>query len=431
MKVLKQLTLATLYCCVFLVIYWSLLALLAVMSFFLPFLMSLETIFGAAVVAIGATFYVAWRRERILTSIYLLLTKERNPGFDWIKDTNEWFQAARIIFVPALLNRYRSRFQPALDNLPDRLLATPPTRFLCNREVLGVILKFIGSEPALISSLIAGKNEGGEAYNAFKNLLESRVGISEAGMVLGIIYVAMELNYSLLTDVVSQRSPSDGISLIREVVKYDISNEFQTADEEIRRYAKDHMVSLPKFKSIRSTYSQERDALKHKSFEASLHSSLSLTQASLERHLRRMTLEEFFKEALDHNLDIRTDSYEIVGPDFSRDSKVDRVYRQAFQFTLAAAFNNRCCKCKEGIQQLELDHFWFPKMEGGNFAMKLKTGSFVNNCIPLCRSCNASKGARSFLDFFEQQEVEQIVTISQSLNSRLNASMIDVEDARS
>ena len=49
---------------------------------------------------------------------------------------------------------------------------------------------------------------------------------------------------------------------------------------------------------------------------------------------------------------------------------------------------------------LQFDHFWFPKSAGGNFLMRSLDGIYVNNCIPLCGSCNASKGKRDFRDFF-------------------------------
>jgi hypothetical protein len=81
------------------------------------------------------------------------------------------------------------------------------------------------------------------------------------------------------------------------------------------------------------------------------------------------------------------------------------------------------------MQQLEFDHFWLPKSQGGNFAMRSTAGYYVNNCIPLCRSCNASKGAKSFLEFFPHEEVEGVIEKSQSMNGYINSHMVEFRDS--
>jgi len=52
----------------------------------------------------------------------------------------------------------------------------------------------------------------------------------------------------------------------------------------------------------------------------------------------------------------------------------------------------------------------------------------VNNCIPLCRSCNSSKSNKDFREFFSEEEISRIMEISQSLNAYINEQMADYND---
>lgn len=128
-------------------------------------------------------------------------------------------------------------------------------------------------------------------------------------------------------------------------------------------------------------------------------------------------------------LDPAPDAYYIAGPDFGRDSRVDNYYRSHFSYVLSRAFEGHCCKCGEGMAQLEFDHFWFPKSNGGNFLMRSKTGVYVNNCIPLCRSCNAAKGKKDFREYFDETEVASVMQRSQSVNQYVNEHVTDFADS--
>jgi hypothetical protein len=120
--------------------------------------------------------------------------------------------------------------------------------------------------------------------------------------------------------------------------------------------------------------------------------------------------------------------YIIVGPDYSRDSRLDNQYKARFSYALSKAFNGHCCRCGEGMGQLEFDHCWWPKSKGGNFVMRHRSGVYVNNCIPLCRSCNSSKSNKDFREFFSEEEISRIMEISQSLNAYINEQMADYND---
>ena len=60
--------------------------------------------------------------------------------------------------------------------------------------------------------------------------------------------------------------------------------------------------------------------------------------------------------------------------------------------------------------------------------MRGVSGIYVNNCIPLCRSCNASKGKRDFREFFSDDELIEVIERSQSINAEVNQHMAHFDD---
>lgn len=154
--------------------------------------------------------------------------------------------------------------------------------------------------------------------------------------------------------------------------------------------------------------------------------------SSLQKELRQARQREA-AAGLAMNLDINfdPDAYVIVGPDYSRDSRVDRFYRSKFREGLTAAFSGQCVKCGEGMSGLEFDHFWYPKSKGGNFAMRLRKDSgivYINNCIPLCRTCNASKGPKPYDVFFTVEELQDLLRVNSSITGKLNEVMAECND---
>lgn len=124
--------------------------------------------------------------------------------------------------------------------------------------------------------------------------------------------------------------------------------------------------------------------------------------------------------------DISTDhqEYMIYGPDFSRSSRMDEYVRNHLWGSIKFLHGGKCAHCHrpehyvEG--SLELDHFWQPKSKGGNFIMRHLDGVFVCNIIPLCRSCNASKGAKSLKEFFSLPEIGRLMAISVKITNHIN-----------
>jgi 5-methylcytosine-specific restriction endonuclease McrA len=141
-----------------------------------------------------------------------------------------------------------------------------------------------------------------------------------------------------------------------------------------------------------------------------------------ERQLEAKRAQAFSDELVD---------YLVVGPDFGRGSGVDRFCQKHFRKSLVQAFSGMCASCGEGMSQLEFDHFWHPKSKGGNFAMRRKTTNgivYANNCIPLCGSCNGSKGARSASEFFGQERYSELTTVCLAIQEELNDVMRDCKD---
>jgi 5-methylcytosine-specific restriction endonuclease McrA len=343
----------------------------------------------------------------------------------WIQDTLEWDQARRVEFDARRLKRVLAPHRGFLKTLPDTLLSQHPLHFLRERQTVALFLRFVRREPSIIEDITDRSRRCRETYQLFRELVQKRLRISERSMVAGLIYVARESNYLLFRDSLQLRCPKSLHQLLHETVLFDIFRDEFTKSEDIQRYAREFRIrGSMRAGLIQTNYLAERERIKLETFEIGLQRE-DHDQGDIESQIRTATREQFFQNATQHDLSIKPEDYIITGPDFSRDSRVDRYYRKSFAYALSAAFNNQCSKCGEGLQQLEFDHFWIPKREGGNFAMLTRQGTYINNCIPLCRSCNASKGHRSFLDFFGVSEVDKIVEKSQSLNSIVNAGMVD------
>ncbi len=82
--------------------------------------------------------------------------------------------------------------------------------------------------------------------------------------------------------------------------------------------------------------------------------------------------------------------------DFVRENKVDREFRKRLLLPLIGCFQNKCALCGTDGNGLDLDHAIVPKSKGGNFVLSTPSGPRLN-AIPLCQSCNRSKGAKDIV----------------------------------
>ncbi|NBX17832.1 MAG: hypothetical protein EBR09_10745 [Proteobacteria bacterium] len=86
----------------------------------------------------------------------------------------------------------------------------------------------------------------------------------------------------------------------------------------------------------------------------------------------------------------------------------DRQYRNSYFLTILRIFENRCARCKMSDKGVHFDHFMIPRNRGGTFELETHSGFRIHNALPLCESCNTSKGERNFRLFFSEDELIEI-----------------------
>ena len=121
------------------------------------------------------------------------------------------------------------------------------------------------------------------------------------------------------------------------------------------------------------------------------------------------TQDNLYTNVFDRNLFI------IRQRDYKRGNLVDNFFRNEISSKIINAFENQCLKCGS-VHDLTLDHFAIPKNEGGNFILFTKdTSSIKLNIVVLCRSCNASKGERNFMSYFDYHELSKAIEHQEKL----------------
>lgn len=63
-------------------------------------------------------------------------------------------------------------------------------------------------------------------------------------------------------------------------------------------------------------------------------------------------------------------------------------------------FDHKCAYCGNSVKKLEKDHF-VPLSKEGEFTM--------NNIVPACRRCNASKGNSNFYEWYSKQDFYDVI----------------------
>lgn len=126
------------------------------------------------------------------------------------------------------------------------------------------------------------------------------------------------------------------------------------------------------------------------------------------RNIEETTKRRIFQESCleEYESDYQRDYFRFRKKDYKRGNALDNYFRNRIFEKVVEVFNNACVFC-ESKNNLTLDHYAIPKNEGGNFVLWVeKNGSLKLNLIVLCRSCNAAKGERPYLDFFNAQNLE-------------------------
>lgn len=267
-----------------------------------------------------------------------------------------------------------------------------------------------------------------ERCELFLQMLRTKYHLDEKSAVALLLYVHDEIEYANYVDRFKGISFGDFDGLMKEVVLSDIYSGAPPDFRYVRRVLEDFGVRIPRLTNLQSFYERTKQDLKLRQFEKGLRNDSRREYVSIEQEIKSEKTLELIGARVTSLLETSPNAYYTVGPDYSRDSRLDCYYRAHFSYTLSRAFDGHCCKCGEGMAQLEFDHFWHPKASGGNFLMRSKTGVYVNNCIPLCRSCNSSKGSRSPTEFFSEAEFMNVIERSQSINHYINEHMVDFHD---
>ena len=331
------------------------------------------------------------------------------------------------------INRQRAEcvllgFQDAIATGSGTVSASKLCRLLARPEVMRDLKDF---QLRFMSDLLDELSDGeldwnNEKCDFFFDLMRSRHKLSNAMIIAGLVYVAEERRYDMYQSLLGHVHYAGRDDFFRELALHDVCCDTPYDPALVERFAAECGVKGG-FKSIEKRYRAARRQIEMTKFESMLRSEVPSTGRVAEQ-IRSDVQRGRIDRALSKHLDTNPDNYIIVGSDHSRESRLDAYYRRHFSHVLSRAFDGHCCACAEGMDQLQFDHFWRPKSAGGNFLMRSRNGTYVNNCIPLCASCNARKGNRDFRDVFDEEELVGIVERSQSLNALINEHMVGFSD---
>lgn len=111
--------------------------------------------------------------------------------------------------------------------------------------------------------------------------------------------------------------------------------------------------------------------------------------------------------------------YTVEDAHHHRGHPLERQFRLKHQNYLCSLFDNRCAACGNDENGLDIDHYFFPKSSGGMFMMLHKKGYFINNAVPLCETCNRSKGKKRIFRDYDLLIADRITTMTKRLNGWL------------
>ena len=245
---------------------------------------------------------------------------------------------------------------------------------------------FANETKQLSTNQINWKNE---PYQLFLEMMRKKYSLQPRTAIAILLYIDEESQYADYLRIFQDKQLTDIVQFMREIVLYDIYAEREPNFTYIRRLVADLGIPEKQARGLEQKYYAAKQDLKLARFERSLAEQTDGSYRPVEQQIKADQRLARIQATIGESLIIDPEAYHIVGPDYRRDSRIDTYYRASFSQTLSRAFDGHCCKCGEGMSQLEFDHFWLPKYQGGNFLMRSKTGLYVNNAIPLCRSCNS------------------------------------------
>lgn len=265
-----------------------------------------------------------------------------------------------------------------------------------------------------------------ENTRMFFNLLNHKFRASQRNLVKAILYVIEEEHYFNFRESILLSKPRTYKDLIVQCVKYMIMHGRTDLDSfYVKRlaYSLNLNVSLV---SVPALLVRAKRELEMKQFDKDFSKSQERMLAGTTDRLRNASTEEFMDLAAKQGLDVSESSYNTVPEDFTPQSKVDHFYNTHLKYSLVQHFENQCVCCEKS-KAVSLVHFWKPKKEGGNLAMKSKQGQYVNNCIPMCKECLAEMGEKTPKEFFGRTRLEALLVRSWEFNTLLNTRMAQLE----
>ncbi len=267
-----------------------------------------------------------------------------------------------------------------------------------------------------------------ENTKLFFELMEHKFKITNRALLKTLLYLRHEIGYFNYRNSVGLMKPDNFKTLLKQSIKYRTTNELAYLDMFfIKRAACEFGIKLPLFMADQKLIQRTKKELELEQFDKAFSANNKKITENSQQRLTRVSWEEFLAIASSEGINISESEYIVLPEDYSRDSRVDRFFKNHLKFILVQHFDGKCVDCG-ALSDLELDHFWRPKSTGGNFAMRSRQHFYVNNCIPLCRSCNASKGARSIFEYFDSDKVKALLKTSHSFGSTLNTFLQKFDD---
>lgn len=126
-------------------------------------------------------------------------------------------------------------------------------------------------------------------------------------------------------------------------------------------------------------------------------------QRELQKKIDEQRKQEILKELEKVKISDNRHDYIVSNEDYKRGLPKENAYRKMYLLSLLEIFGNKCANCGTKNQGIDIDHFFLSKNEGGCFIMKHKDGYFVNNAVPLCQTCNRSKGDKNYKEFYKDE----------------------------
>lgn len=267
-----------------------------------------------------------------------------------------------------------------------------------------------------------------ENTRLFFELMSERFGITNRALLRTLLYLRHEIDYFNYRDSLLMHAPTSRLQLLKKTIVYNVTNEEEPVSKyKIKRMLCELGFGLP-YVPMERALDDARLSLEVDRFDKDFTNKIERVKESSEDRLFRTSWEETVRDAFSEGINISKEDYIIVDKeDCRRPSRIDRYFRKHLKYALLDHFDGECgdCAAKEGLQ---LDHFWCAKKDGGNFAMRSKTGFYVNNCLPLCGSCNASKGAKHVYEYFDANKVQKLLKRSHEFDIFLNQKLRGFSD---